>query len=86
MPAPGHKGRNAGFDQGALDEAARAGFANGAFEESAEEGVAVVEEFYPEGDGEPGGTAGTEIKVALADKLRHKAARLNSADGTAAPA
>ncbi|MGJ7523405.1 hypothetical protein ACSFA0_23190 [Variovorax sp. LT1P1] len=37
-----------GFDQAALDAAARAGFAAGAFEESAEEGVAVVEEFYPD--------------------------------------
>ena len=37
----------AGFDQDALDEAARTGLANGAFEESEEEGEAVVEEFYP---------------------------------------
>lgn len=36
-----------GFDQFALDAAARAGFANGEFEESEEEGLAVVEEFYP---------------------------------------
>ncbi|WP_244814731.1 phage capsid protein [Caballeronia sp. Lep1P3] len=38
--------RMAGFDQAALDAAARAGFANGAFEESAEESAAVAEEFY----------------------------------------
>ncbi|MBN8747180.1 MAG: hypothetical protein J0I65_06685 [Variovorax sp.] len=38
----------AGFDQAALDQAAREGFAAGAFEESAEEGAAVVEEFFPE--------------------------------------
>lgn len=37
---------DSGFDQSALDAAARAGFAAGAFEESAEEGIAVVEEFY----------------------------------------
>ena len=37
-----------GFDQAALDEAARQGFADGAFEESEEEGALVVEEFYPE--------------------------------------
>ena len=36
-----------GFDQWALDEAAREGYAAGAFEESEEEGVGVVEEFYP---------------------------------------
>lgn len=35
-----------GFDQAALDEAARHGFAQGAFEESEEEGAAVVEEFF----------------------------------------
>lgn len=43
-----------GFDQAALDEAARTGFSNGAFEESCDDVPAVVEEFYPEnvGDGE----------------------------------
>lgn len=38
-----------GFDQWALDEAAREGYGAGAFEETEEEGAAVVEEFYPEG-------------------------------------
>ncbi|MGJ7522694.1 hypothetical protein ACSFA0_19570 [Variovorax sp. LT1P1] len=37
--------RQMGFDQAALDEAARAGFAAGAFEESEEEGGWIVEEF-----------------------------------------
>ena len=41
--------REAGFDQAALDLAARVGFANGAFEELEEDGTSVVEEFYPEG-------------------------------------
>lgn len=45
--------RACGFDQGALDESARRGFANGAFEELEEDVPAVVEEFYPEGGGEP---------------------------------
>ncbi|MDD2883369.1 MAG: phage capsid protein [Rhodoferax sp.] len=36
-----------GFNQAALDEAARQGFAAGAFEESEEDGAAVVEEFFP---------------------------------------
>lgn len=40
--------KNSGFDQVALDEAARQGFAAGAFEESEEDGSAVVEEFYPD--------------------------------------
>lgn len=37
-----------GFDQAALDEAARQGLALGEFEESDEEGVAIVQEFYPD--------------------------------------
>jgi hypothetical protein len=44
--------RDSGFDQDALDEAARMGFANGAFEDLAEDVPAVVEEFYPEDGGE----------------------------------
>ena len=39
--------RTSGFDQVALDEAARRGFGNGAFEELEEDVPAVVEEFYP---------------------------------------
>lgn len=38
----------AGFDQQALDDAARFGYANGVFEESEEDTPAVVEEFFPE--------------------------------------
>jgi hypothetical protein len=38
----------AGFDQKALDEAARLGYANGSFEDSPEEAADIVEEFYPE--------------------------------------
>ncbi|MBC8726805.1 phage capsid protein [Paraburkholderia sp. UCT2] len=44
----------AGFDQSALDAAARAGFANGAFEDSIEESAAVAEEFYPAESGDDG--------------------------------
>lgn len=40
----------AGFDQVALEAAARSGFGNGAFEESEEEGGAVVEEFFTQGE------------------------------------
>lgn len=39
--------RMSGFNQVALDAAARLGFANGAFEDSPEEHAAVAEEFYP---------------------------------------
>ena len=69
----------AGFDQAALEEAARQGFANGAFEESEEEGAVVVEEFYPvEGEEIPTGSlVGTDKKIGLQDKLSQKAAKLN---------
>ena len=73
--------RESGFDQTALDEAARRGFAQGAFEESEEEGAAVVDEFFPSeplerrsNAAEPGRTG---EKVNLAGKL----ARLAAADG-----
>ena len=39
----------AGFDQKALDAAAKSGLANGNFEDSEEEGEAIVEELFPEG-------------------------------------
>ena len=72
-----------GFDQTALDEAARQGFANGAFEESEEDRAAVIEEFYPEitGDNLAGITATTGIKVGLAEKLNMKASQLSGAGG-----
>ena len=70
-----------GFDQAALDMAARAGFANGAFEDSEEEGEALVEEFFPEGEGTPesGTLPATETipestgKPTLQDKLEQRA-------------
>ncbi|WP_299198020.1 hydrolase or metal-binding protein [uncultured Amphritea sp.] len=37
-----------GFNQQALDQAARSGFANGDFEEQEEDAAAIVEEFYPQ--------------------------------------
>ncbi|WP_035547862.1 hypothetical protein [Burkholderia sp. 9120] len=84
----------AGFDQAALDAAARIGFSNGAFEDSIEDGSAVVEEFYPaperldEGDGGNGDadqTTGTSNGTAsasrstLRDKLERKAVLLGGA-------
>lgn len=38
----------AGFDQSALDAAARLGFANGSFEDAPDEAAEIVDEFYPE--------------------------------------
>lgn len=71
--------KGAGFNQVALEEAAREGFANGAFEESEEEGATVIEEFYPlDGDGpSTANSIGTDKKIGLQDKLSHKAAQLN---------
>ena len=40
----------AGFDQVALDEAARRGFSNGAFEDSGEDSGSVIEEFFSNSD------------------------------------
>lgn len=68
-----------GFDQAALDEAAKQGFANGEFEESAEEGASVVEEFFPVDSVAEETGAATGIKPGLADKLNKKAAQLNGA-------
>ncbi|MBJ2305605.1 MULTISPECIES: recombination directionality factor [unclassified Pseudomonas] len=49
--------QSAGFDQVALDEAARRGFSNGAFEDSEEDSGAVIEEFFSS----PDATATTEL-------------------------
>ena len=70
----------AGFDQEALDVAARAGFANGAFEDAEEEGEALVEEFFTEGEVSPvtGSCSSAEglpvppAKPSLRDKLDQK--------------
>ena len=84
----------AGFDQAALDAAARTGFSNGAFEDCIEDGSAVVEEFYPvpnrpeDGDGgnaDATQTPGTSAEAApasrstLRDKLECKAVLLGGA-------
>lgn len=68
-----------GFDQAALDEAARRGFGNGAFEESGEDTQAVVEEFYPDAESatDSGAASGSGvIGNSLKDKLERKAATL----------
>lgn len=74
-----------GFDQEALDAAAKMGFATGAFEDSPEEAAAVAEEFFPEptGGADTGNTdaPGEPKPSTLRDKLDRKAALLG---GTAA--
>lgn len=69
-----------GWNQTALDDAARMGFAAGAFEDSEEDGAAVVEEFY----GEAPSSDGLDDDPALpnatgtAQATRKLAARLNA--------
>lgn len=60
-----------GFDQDALDEAARRGFSNGAFEELVEDVPAVVQEFYPEDEAEQ---APVQAVKGLRGKLEAKVA------------
>ncbi|MFV8624989.1 phage capsid protein [Ralstonia pseudosolanacearum] len=73
----------AGFDQAALDAAAKLGFGNGAFEDSPEEAAAVMEEFYPEASGSPEPSDAAKSDDAkpptLRDKLDRKAALLGGA-------
>jgi len=68
--------KTVGFDQDALDMAAREGFQNGAFEESEEELPEVLEEFFPEevvaGSGTASKTKSTG-KQSLQQKLDSKA-------------
>lgn len=68
--------RAAGFNQSALDEAARLGFGNGAFEDGDEECAAVAEEFFPDASGgyrdDSAGHAPTD-SPSLRDKLARRA-------------
>ena len=73
----GHR-KDAGFDQEALDEAARHGFANGAFEDLAEDVPAVVEEFYPDSDLAPAVALDRERSASLSGRLEAKVARLGT--------
>ena len=71
--------KDSGFDQEALDEAARRGFANGAFEELDEDVPAVTEEFYREaGDVVQGTDALKDRPARLSDRLQKKVARIGS--------
>ncbi|MEO7068068.1 MAG: hydrolase or metal-binding protein [Rhodanobacter sp.] len=66
-----------GFQQDALDDAARKGFANGAFEDLAEDVPAVVEEFYPTADQAANGDATTGLSPPnLRGRLEEKVARM----------
>ena len=71
----------AGFDQAALEDAARRGFANGAFDESEDDRRAVIEEFFPEVSANPDDGVDSPVAVigqepGLAAKLNLKAEKL----------
>ncbi len=64
--------KEAGFDQIALDEAARQGFANGTFEELEEDVPAVVEEFFPEeqeSPAKPNGAVRKDLSARLQERV-----------------
>lgn len=70
----------AGFDQSALDHAARQGFNNGAFEDREEDSGYVVEEFFPaledqSGPVEPQGQRTAPAQSSLAQKLESQVTR-----------
>lgn len=74
--------REQGFDQAALDEAARLGFGNGSFEETEDDLPAVAEEFFPRGrSDDPQNDAANAVhpKSNLADKLGAKVRTLDAA-------
>ncbi|MFZ6772429.1 hydrolase or metal-binding protein [Undibacterium sp. SXout7W] len=62
-----------GYDQSALDIAARNGFANGAFEESDDEIADVVDEFFTETKGDEKPLLAPTTKPSLLEKLNLKA-------------
>lgn len=61
-----------GYNQEALDRAAREALANSAFEEDEDETPVILEEFYPEATGNPP-AINTEQPLSLADKLEQRA-------------
>ena len=70
--------KTSGFDQHALDEAARLGFANGAFEELDEDVPAVTEELYPEMGVVLDAEETHERPARLRARLQDKVARIGS--------
>jgi len=78
-----------GFDQSALEKAARAGLAAGTFEESAEDGAMVMDEFFPKGPTDRPSTQEVVRRTqppALRERLRDRVAQGAEADTRAHPA
>jgi hypothetical protein len=89
------KRQAAGFNQAALDQAARTGLKNGAFEESDEERDGIIEEFFPVETGESLNDQNSlhadledptlvskQNKVSLLEKLNAKRLDLNSTNSS----
>lgn len=70
--------KEVGFDQAALDDAARRGFANGAFEDLDEDVPSVVEEFYPGEDDAAVAEPAAAKAITLNDRLEQKVATANN--------
>ena len=69
--------KGCGFDQEALDEAARQGFSHGACEDLEEDVPAVVEEFYSDAATDPVETGNAkEAPASLRGRLENKVARM----------
>lgn len=68
-----------GFDQTALDDAARRGFGNGAFEDSEENSHVVIEEFFGNTEAASTRSQGESLPTtnSLADKLESLASQAN---------
>ncbi len=64
--------KEVGFDQVALDEAGKQGFANAAFEFNEEEVPEIIEEFFPESDGDGSGRSATTQSTGHGTPLREK--------------
>ncbi|WP_133493424.1 hydrolase or metal-binding protein [Alcanivorax sp. 24] len=73
-----------GFDQAALDAAARAGLANGAFEYSEDEGLEVVEEFPPDASGSEPHKSGPKSGEVPPSGLRQKLGLAHPSDANPA--
>ena len=72
--------QSAGFDQAALDTAARQGLSNGSFEDSEEDSGAIAEEFFPDTGSEsekPAQEAPITSQPTLNDKLEQRVQQLN---------
>lgn len=68
--------QSAGFDQVALDTAARQGLSNGAFEDNEDDSGAIVEEFFPAGESErTAPSANQAVRPSLADQLEARVAQ-----------